>query len=464
MVREETFDSFYRATRRQVLHQAFALTGDLPAAQSAVRDAYVGAWQHWRKVSRLDDPLDWVRPRAWQLAQRRHTARIWHRNKGMSDAHKSVLDALSRRPVAQRRVLLLVELAGLDLAHTGRELGITRDVAEHNLRIAREGLAESLGTDVADVHDRLAGLDALLDSASLPRGPIVRRAGRKRRQGHAVVGIVAASVVALASGAFAYQPDASTADADLKLVTPEAPATTADPAEDAATAKNLLDQDQIRRLGLGQRWRVGTTSNNTSGDGINTVCQQSRFADPEGKAALVRTFAAGGKPGRSAVQTVEVSKSAAKAAAAFRTTVGWYAGCRVGRLQVLNAYRVDNIGDEAQRPDGPGLEEARHHDVRRRRPHRPGDHVHGRHDRRGVPAAGLGDHPVPRGRGGDALWAQRLRRLRQAADLPRRSSASVRRGARHPGRRRPAPGGPDRAALGRHQAGRRPREPVRDDL
>ena len=71
MVREETYDSFYRATRRHLLHQAFALTGDLPAAQSAVRDAYVGAWQHWRKVRRLEDPLDWVRPRAWPLAQRR---------------------------------------------------------------------------------------------------------------------------------------------------------------------------------------------------------------------------------------------------------------------------------------------------------------------------------------------------------------------------------------------------------
>ena len=51
MVREESYDSFYRATRRRLLHQAFALTGDLPAAQSAVRDAYVGAWQHWRKVA-----------------------------------------------------------------------------------------------------------------------------------------------------------------------------------------------------------------------------------------------------------------------------------------------------------------------------------------------------------------------------------------------------------------------------
>jgi hypothetical protein len=44
---------------------------------------------------------------------------------------------------------------------------------------------------------------------------------------------------------------------------------------------------------------------------------------------------------------VEVSKTEKQAEAGFRTTVGWYAGCRVGRLQVLNAYRVDNIGDEA---------------------------------------------------------------------------------------------------------------------
>ena len=100
MVREASFDSFYRATRRQLLHQAFALTGDLPAAQSAVRDAYVGAWQHWRKVSRLGDPLDWVRPRAWQLAQRRHTARIWHRNKAGSCCSSTSPASTSATPPA----------------------------------------------------------------------------------------------------------------------------------------------------------------------------------------------------------------------------------------------------------------------------------------------------------------------------------------------------------------------------
>jgi DNA-directed RNA polymerase specialized sigma24 family protein len=346
MVREESYDSFYRATRRQLLHQAFALTGDLPAAQSAVRDAYVGAWQHWRKVRRLDDPLDWVRPRAWQLAQRRHTARIWHRNKGLSGEHTEVLDALSKLPVAQRRVLLLVDLAGLDLTIAARELGVTPEVATQNLHRATAQLTDALGTDESGVRDRIATLDSLLDSAALPRGPIVRRAGRKRRQGQALVGAVAAVVVALGAGAVAYQPGASDA-VDLHLVKPKTPVDEAALSASAPTARNLLDRDQIRRLGLSQTWEVTHTGNNTSGDGINTVCQQSRFADPDGYAAIVRSFQAAGSPRRSAVQTVEVSKTEKQAQEGFRTTVGWYAGCRVGRLQVLNAYRVDNIGDEA---------------------------------------------------------------------------------------------------------------------
>jgi DNA-directed RNA polymerase specialized sigma24 family protein len=345
-MREEDFDSFYRTTRRRVLHQAFALTGDLPAAQSAVRDAYVGAWQHWRKVARLDDPLDWVRPRAWQLAQRRHTARIWHRNKGLSEEHRTVLDGLAKLPVAQRRVLLLTDLAGVDVTHAARELGLTRDVAELNQRQARVGFATILDVEPEVARARLFGLDHLLEHASLPRGPIVRRAGRKRRQGHALVGAVGAVAIAVGAGAFTYQPTASTAD-DLRLVKPETPAVQPDLAATAPTGRNLLDRDQIRRLGLAQTWTVSGTSDNTEGDGINTVCQQSRFADPDGYAALVRTFTAAGQPRRSAVQTVEVSKSEKQARAAFGTTVGWYAGCRLGRLQLLNSYRVDNIGDEA---------------------------------------------------------------------------------------------------------------------
>ncbi|MGZ5417210.1 MAG: sigma factor-like helix-turn-helix DNA-binding protein, partial [Nocardioides sp.] len=159
MEREETFDAFYRSTRQQLLHQAFALTGDLSAAQSAVRDAYVAAWHHWRKVEPLEDKDAWVRPHAWQLAQRRHAGRIWHRNKGIAPGHLAVLDGLAKLASAQRRALLLVQLAGVPLAQAARELGVTQDVVERNLQTASANLAVQLDTDAAKMRVALLKLD-----------------------------------------------------------------------------------------------------------------------------------------------------------------------------------------------------------------------------------------------------------------------------------------------------------------
>ena len=50
----EGFEAFYKDVRGRLLLQSYALTGDLLAAQRAVRDAMVVAWHHWRKVSRLE--------------------------------------------------------------------------------------------------------------------------------------------------------------------------------------------------------------------------------------------------------------------------------------------------------------------------------------------------------------------------------------------------------------------------
>ena len=410
MGREESFDSFYRATRRPVLHQALALTGDLPAAQSAVRDAYVGAWQHWRKVSRLEDPLDWVRPRAWQLAQRRHTARIWRRNKGLAEQHKAVLDALASLPVAQRRVLLLVDLAGLEPAHAARELGVTREVAEQNHRVAAEALAARLGVDPATAQLRVEALDALLEHASLPRGPIIRRAGRKRRQVHALVGTAVAAAVALGVGGAGLPADRQRRRGAPAGEAP-APATAAkQPADDGPDRREpprprpdpparpgpAVAGHPHRRQHLRRRHQHDLPADPVRRPGRRTP--RSCGPSPPGAGAQ-----------RSAVQTVEVSKSVRQAGRGFRTTVGWYAGCRVGRLQVLNSYRVDNIGDEADVLTAAAVEEAGHHAVGRGRPHRQDHHLDGRQHRRRQPSAGLADHPVARGLGRDAVRAERVR-------------------------------------------------------
>ena len=111
----ESFDAYYVATRTRLLHEAYALTGDAPAARAAVRDAFVVTWHHWRKVSGLDDRDGYVRPLAFRRARRKHTARIWHRDKSLAPEARSTLDALSKLPPRQRELLVLNALSSLSL-------------------------------------------------------------------------------------------------------------------------------------------------------------------------------------------------------------------------------------------------------------------------------------------------------------------------------------------------------------
>ena len=353
MGREEQFDSFYHATRRALVHQTFALTGDLQAAQSAVRDAYVAAWHHWRKVSSLDDPQDWVRPHAWHLAQRRHSARIWRRNKAMSPEDTVILDAFAKLTMGQRRTVLLTQLAAVTLPQAAREMTVPLATAEQNLQSGTANFAANLDVDPTSVRTHLLALADAAGEAQLPRVSIIRRAGKKRRRSHTLLAVVAAVAIAIGSGAFAHEPSGIPEAHLLKPPSQKADDGLSaqlgvrDDLEELPAVDELLDKDQITRLGLDQVWNVTDTHDNTAGSGINTICQQTRFADPDGISALVSTYEAEGKPFRSAVQTIEFSKSVPQAEKTFATTVGWYAGCRVGRLQLLRAYRVDRVGDEA---------------------------------------------------------------------------------------------------------------------
>ncbi|HEY6933041.1 MAG TPA: hypothetical protein VI452_06545, partial [Marmoricola sp.] len=114
------------------------------------------------------------------------------------------------------------------------------------------------------------------------------------------------------------------------------------------TEAMLLDADQLRRAAPRNDWVVWSTSDNSGGTGLNTACQATRFADPHGLAAFVRTFDATGRPRRSAVQTVEVSRTRAAAAAAYATMLRWYADCTRTHAQLVAAFRVSGLGDAAR--------------------------------------------------------------------------------------------------------------------
>src|SRR5690242_11675544 len=97
------FDAFYRDARSRLLLQTYALTGDLRASTAAVRHGFVVAWHHWGKWSRAEDPERAVRPLCWRLAQRRHTGRLWRRDKSLGPDGTATLEALGKLSLIERR-------------------------------------------------------------------------------------------------------------------------------------------------------------------------------------------------------------------------------------------------------------------------------------------------------------------------------------------------------------------------
>src|SRR5689334_9257726 len=73
------FAAFYDATWRRTVACAYAVLGDLGAAEEAAQEAYTKAWPRWSKLSTYDDPGAWVRQVATRQAisgwRRRRTAK-----------------------------------------------------------------------------------------------------------------------------------------------------------------------------------------------------------------------------------------------------------------------------------------------------------------------------------------------------------------------------------------------------
>ncbi|RYP82763.1 hypothetical protein EKO23_20960 [Nocardioides guangzhouensis] len=342
----DEFDAFYKAARGRLLVQTYALTGDLPASRSAVRDAFVAAWHHWRKVSRHPDPESWVRPHAWAHAQRRHTARIWHRDKTLDPESRATLDALAKLNLTQRKVLLLTQLSASSMQDIGREVGLTLEAAERELQTATSRFAQLRDVSSTSVRNHLQALTARVDDARFPRPTIIRRAGATRRRAHTGAGVAAAVAAMLLGGALVHE------SGGVAPALHGAPATGSNAFEPASSptlrVDDLLSPEQVGRLASSRSVKEERTDDNTDGDGINTICQQDRFADPDGRGALVRTYDISGKPAMSAVQTAELSDTDYAAHKAFVRTVGWYTGCRDDRVQLLSTHALSGTADEGR--------------------------------------------------------------------------------------------------------------------
>lgn len=151
----EGFDAFYAGTSRRVVHQMYAMTGNLADAQELAQEAYARAWQRWSTVSAYDDPEAWVRTVAWRLAASRwrkakNGAAALLRHGPAPDAPEPSLDnvalvtALKQIPEAQRRAIVLHHLGGLSVAEVAHETGSPEGTVKSRLSRGRFALAELL--------------------------------------------------------------------------------------------------------------------------------------------------------------------------------------------------------------------------------------------------------------------------------------------------------------------------------
>ncbi len=370
----ETFDAYYVETRTRLLHEAYALTGDAPAARAAVRDAFVVAWHHWRKVALLEDRDAYVRPIALGRARRRHTARIWHRDKSLGPEAKSTLDALAKLTARQRELLVLNGLSALSLTEISREVGLPRVDAERELQTASSQFSLHRDVRTTEIPRLLHELGAPLQDIRWPRATVIRRSGAARRRTHTVIGaglatgalLVSGSLVATGAGAEATSLSEEKATAGVTVHAPRPEGT----GEQIISEDDLLSPTQLSRFGPALEWEETATTDNLVGDGLLSPCQRERFADPDGVTALARTWEgsatrvekkrkAGGDRQRSrarevtgvqstAVQLVELSRDEERATQAFETASLWFAGCVDPRTQLVTTRTVKRVGDQAR--------------------------------------------------------------------------------------------------------------------
>jgi RNA polymerase sigma-70 factor (ECF subfamily) len=148
-----TIDELYR-TEFARLVRSLAVVDGPEAAADAVQEAFIAADRRWRKVSRMDDPVGWIRRAAVNrlLNGRRNTRRRAELLAGVRPVAVDDLDpldldllaAIRALPTQQRLVICLHHLGGYRITEVAADLGIAPGTVKSHLHDARRALRAHL--------------------------------------------------------------------------------------------------------------------------------------------------------------------------------------------------------------------------------------------------------------------------------------------------------------------------------
>lgn len=147
------FEDFFREFE-PVLSRALAAGFGFETGREAAAEALARAWQHWPRVSAMENPHGYV----YRIAERAAIRGLRHRRDVFrqdvpSDGHAfepALAPALNQLSLRQRQAVVLVTAYGLTHAEAGRLLGLRPSSIQNHVERGMTKLRHSLGAE----HDR----------------------------------------------------------------------------------------------------------------------------------------------------------------------------------------------------------------------------------------------------------------------------------------------------------------------
>lgn len=351
MSRADSYGAYHRDAHGRLLHQVYAYCGNTEVARRSVDDAFVAAAHHWRKLEANPDKDAWMRERAWRAtgrAQNRAREPWYVTAQSTDDAHRPLLSALAELPPAERQLVILCHLVGLDVAGASRERGEPASAARAGLDAACSRLADrGVDTSPAALASALEALRSDLLNEPVESAARLRREGNRRRRSHLLLaGVVAVGLVVGAGAVTAAQSPTEAAAGDASSDVP--PAQPSAPAADDFAADDLQAMPAVAALDKSKKWRVALTSSDFGADQPISACLPGGPAENRAAHYWVRQFTAGSRKDPVQVsQSLLVATSPKQAKAAYAKTVDAVAQCNGASREIADYSVLSGIGDEA---------------------------------------------------------------------------------------------------------------------
>ncbi len=154
----DDFESTFRAEYGRLVHALTVVAGDPETAADAVQEAFVKAHLRWRRVSRYDDPVGWIRRVAINNLRDEHR-RGGRKRKALErlagerhdqptePAIDEISGLIAGLPRQQRLCVALYYVEGLTVAETAAALDLSEGAVKFHLHQGRKRLRGELEED-----------------------------------------------------------------------------------------------------------------------------------------------------------------------------------------------------------------------------------------------------------------------------------------------------------------------------